>query len=291
MSKKLSLTIVIPCWNSADLLQKNFSSVIKAAKAASAKIIIIDDKSSDNSVEYLKSLKADFTLLTNPQNLGFGETVNRGVHASDTDLVVLLNTDVRPELDCFISAMHYFEDPEVFAVGFNSNEGSMRVSWDKGLFHHFRGGDDSEISLWASGGQAAFDRKKYLELGGMDELYKPFYWEDTDLGYNAWKRGWKVVWGKDCHCIHDHQTSVIKGNFTKDSIYTTAQRNQFLFIWKNISDPFLLFSHFLYLPLYLFKYPKAIIGALLKLPTALRSRHKNNRYWKRSDQDILSLWS
>ncbi|MCE7898012.1 MAG: hypothetical protein DPW11_00780 [bacterium] len=289
MSKKLSLTIVIPCWNSAELLQKNLSSVIKAAKAASAKIIIIDDQSSDNSIEYLKSLKADFTLLTNPQNLGFGETVNRGVAAADSDLVVLLNTDVRPELDCFLNAMRYFEDPKVFAVGFNSNEGSMRVNWEKGLFHHFRG-EGSEISLWASGGQAVFDRKKYLELGGMDPMYKPFYWEDTDLGYNAWKRGWKVVWGQDCHCVHDHQSSVIKGNFTKDFIYTTAQRNQFLFIWKNISDPSLLISHFFYLPLYLARYPKVVIQALQQLPIALRSRYKNKRYWKRRDQDILRLW-
>ena len=53
-----------------------------------------------------------------------------------------------------------------------------------GLFPCFYGG----------GGSCAFDRRKFLELGGFDELLAPFYLEDTDLGYLAWKRGWKVLY-------------------------------------------------------------------------------------------------
>lgn len=289
MTKKLSISIVIPCWNSLELLKENLPSIIIAANKASAKIIIVDDDSHDDSLKYIKSLKSNITLLSNDHNLGFGETVNRGVTFAKTDLVTLLNTDVRPSPDCFVKARNYFNDKDVFAVGFNSNEGSMRVSWYRGLFHHFRG-DEIKKSLWASGGQAMFSREKYLALGGMDELYKPFYWEDTDLGYNAWKRGWKVLWGKDCLCVHDHQGSVIGNNFTSDQIYSTAQRNQFLFIWKNISDWNLLLAHLFYLPLYLLHYPRTVFSALLLLPAAIKSRRKLSPYWKLRDQDILKLW-
>lgn len=289
MTNQFSVSIVIPCWNSIELLKKNLPSVITAAKYANAEIIVVDDKSHDDSVKYLKSLKSEITLLLNDHNLGFGNTVNRGVSFAKTDLVVLLNTDVRPVEACFFNARNYFVESDVFAVGFNSNEGSMRVNWDRGLFHHFKG-DNTKISLWASGGQAMFDRKKYLALGGMDALYKPFYWEDTDLGYNAWKRGWKVLWGADCHCVHDHKGSVISSNFEKDKIYITAQRNQFLFIWKNISDWSLLLSHFLYLPLYMLKYPKTVFSAFRLLPRALTSRKKLSPYWKLRDRDILKLW-
>lgn len=289
MTKKISISVVIPSWNSEELLKQNLSSVITAAKRANAEVIIVDDDSHDNTVKYIKSLKSSITLLSNNQNLGFGNTVNRGVSYAKTDLVVLLNTDVRPDPDCFVNASKYFEVNDVFAIGFNSNEGSMRVSWDRGLFHHFKG-DNTSISLWASGGQAMFNREKYLALGGMDSLYEPFYWEDTDLGYNAWKRGWKVLWGEDCHCVHDHKSSVIGGNFAKDQIYITAQRNQFLFIWKNINDLKLLLSHFLYLPFYLLKYPKPVLSALRLLPDAVISRKKNSPYWILSDQDILKLW-
>lgn len=289
MTKKLSISIVIPCWNSVELLKENLPSVMTAAKRADAKIIIVDDASHDDSVKYLKSLKSEITLYQNDHNLGFGNTVNLGVSHAKTDLVVLLNTDVKPEEDCFVHARNYFVDDRVFAVGFNSREGSMRVNWDRGLFHHFKG-DNTKISLWASGGQAMFDRKKYMALGGMDELYKPYYWEDTDLGYNAWKRGWTIRWGEDCLCIHDHKGSVIGSHFEKGQIYLTAQRNQFLFIWKNISDSSLLLSHFLYLPLYLLKYPKSVISALRLLPAALASRKKLSPYWKLRDEDILKLW-
>lgn len=289
MANKLAISVVIPCWNSVELLKKNLPSVLRAAAKANAKVIVVDDLSRDASVAYLESIKPSITLLKNTKNLGFGPTVNRGVSYANTDLVVLLNTDVRPDLNCFVNASSYFVDDQVFAVGFNSNEGSMRFNWDRGLFHHFKG-DNTTISLWASGGQAMFSRAKYLALGGMDELYTPFYWEDTDLGYNAWKRGWKVLWGKDCRCVHDHKVSVIRGNFAKDAIYTTAQRNQFLFIWKNISDWHLLFSHLLYLPLYLVKYPKTIFAALRRLPLALTRRKNLAPYWKLSDQDILKLW-
>jgi GT2 family glycosyltransferase len=125
----------------------------------------------------------------------------------------------------------------------------------------------------------------------MDLLYKPFYWEDTDMGFRAWKRGWQVLWAPECKCVHDHQKSVIANNFTKEFVMATAQRNQFLFIWKNISDFGFLINHLLRLPYYLLKYPGPVSKALLLLPTAMRSRTKEKRYWKRQDKDILTAWT
>ena len=43
--------------------------------------------------------------------------------------------------------------------------------------------------FYGGGGSCAFDRQKLLELGGFDPLFAPFYLEDTDLSYLAWKRG------------------------------------------------------------------------------------------------------
>jgi glycosyltransferase involved in cell wall biosynthesis len=48
--------------------------------------------------------------------------------------------------------------------------------------------------FYGGGGSCAFDRRKFLDLGGFDEPPAPFYLEDTDLGYMAWKRGWKVLY-------------------------------------------------------------------------------------------------
>ena len=70
-----------------------------------------------------------------------------------------------------------------------------------------------------------------------------------------------------------------------------AQRNQFLFIWKNVSDPRFLMEHLLRLPYYLIKYPGPVIQAIRYLPQALSKRQTAKKSWTRPDRDILSLWS
>lgn len=293
-----TVSVVIPSWNSESQMKQNLPYVFAAAKRVDAEIIIVDDNSKfDDSSGYLKSLGKKIRFYKNSGNGGFSFTVNRGVSQAKGDLIMLLNTDVRPSPDCFIKALKYFEDDSVYALNFNSQEAWMGGEWRGGLFHHFKvepsatNKNKVNPSLWASGGQGAFDRAKWLALGGMDLLYKPFYWEDTDMGFRAWKRGWQVLWAPECKVVHDHQKSVIASNFTKEFVLNTAQRNQFLFIWKNISDLRYLLSHFLRLPYYLLKYPGPVIKALALLPQALKSRAKDSRYWKLSDRDILKAWA
>ncbi len=292
-----SISVAIPSWNSAKQLKKNLQSVINAAKRVNAEIIIVDDASQDDSVSVIKGEWGyPIKLVINETNLGYGETINRAVSLAQSDLVVILNTDVSLSVNCIEKSIPYFKDSAVFALGLNSGEGYMRVKWERGLFHHFKGitgVEDKSItpfSLWASGGQSVIRRSYWRNLGGMCPLYKPFYWEDTDLGYAAWKRGWKIIWGRDCHCVHDHESSVIAGSFSKSDVMDIAQRNQFLFIWKNISDFSLLLAHLLYLPVYLLHYPKTLISALRLLPEALKYRKLQSQYWTKRDQDILAVW-
>ena len=71
----------------------------------------------------------------------------------------------------------------------------------------------SEIAypcFYGGGGSCAFDRRKFLELGGFDELLAPFYLEDTDLGYMAWKRGWKVLYEPRSMVYHEHRGTIGK---------------------------------------------------------------------------------
>lgn len=297
MQKKKSVSVVIPSWNSESQMKQNLPFVFAAAAKVKAEVVIVDDASAyDQSASYLKSLGKKVRFYANKTNEGFSFTVNRGVSLAKGDLIMLLNTDVRPSPDCFVKAIKYFEDPTVYAVGFNSGEAWMGGEWKGGLFHHFKveptvaNKNQVNPSLWASGGQAAFDRAKWTELGGMDLLFKPFYWEDTDMGYRAWKRGWQVLWGPDCQCVHDHQKSVIASNFTKEFVMNTAQRNQFLFIWKNISDPGFMLSHILKMPYFLAKYPLPVLKALMLLPMALSHRRAEESHWQKTDQEILPLW-
>lgn len=296
MKQKSSITVVIPSWNSSRQLKDNLPWVIRAAAQAKAAIVIVDDASTDDSVSVIsQDWQYPINLITHTINHGYGSSVNDGVQAAQTDLIVLLNTDVKPELNCFVNARKYFDQSDLFAVTFNSQEGYMGCYFDRGLFHHCRVNNHKDNptnpSLWASGGQAMFDRDKWLKLGGMDRLYEPFYWEDTDLGYNGWKYGWQIIWAADCRCLHNHQQSVIAGSFAKSQIMQIAQRNQFLFIWKNIRDPKYLIPHLLFLPYYLLKYPRVVLSAFTRLAKALKSRNNLSSGYLISDRDILNIWS
>ena len=65
-------------------------------------------------------------------------------------------------------------------------------------------------TLFASGGHSAYRRDRFLEMGGFDPLFAPFYWEDVDLCYRAWKRGWKILFEPRSAVLHDHQSTIGK---------------------------------------------------------------------------------
>lgn len=187
--------------------------------------------------------------------------------------------------------MPHFKDKEVFAVSFNEGEwGWARGYFKQGLIEHGSGKDtqDTHISFWASGGSAAFDRKKWLELDGFNLIYEPFYWEDTDISYRAQKRGWKVLWEPKAKVEHKHEVTVKKhslGN-KKDLI---SQRNQLLFFWCNITNLNMWLSHILWLPIKLLRpgYWKPFLWALSKFSYVSSTRIKNRKYVV-SDEEIIN---
>lgn len=297
-SKSFKVSVVIPSWNSENQLKHNLPYVFAAAEKVNAEIVVIDDNSNyDKSTDFLKSLGSKIHFYENKTNKGFTYTVNKGVSLTKGDIVILLNTDVRPSPECFVNCLTQFADESVFAVTFNSGEAWAGGKWQGGLLQHAKvePTEDSATrvnpSLWASGGQAAFHKAKWLTLGGMDILYKPFYWEDVDLGYRAWKRGWKVVWDPKSKCVHDHQKSVIASNFTPEFVKQTAQRNQFLFVWKNIHDRAMMWSHIMKIPSFIKNYPGPFFQAIRFFIPTIKGRMVEKSLSVRSDQEILKIWN
>ena len=99
--------------------------------------------------------------------------------------------------------------------------------------------------FYGGGGSCAFDRRKFLELGGFDDLLAPFYLEDTDLGYMAWKRGWKVLYQPRSVVHHEHRGTIGK-RFSEAQIQSVLKKNFLLFCWKNIHEWRRLAAHFFF---------------------------------------------
>src|SRR5581483_2855029 len=151
--------------------------------------------------------------------------------------------------------------------------------------------------FWAGGGSCALGRRKFLQVGGFDSLYHPFYVEDTDLSYQAWKRGWKCLLAPASRVVHKHR-GTSKAKFGDDFVDNTIRRNQYLFIWKNLTDLSMIVEHILNLPRI---HARAIINdrkptfeihaylrAVRQLPRALMKRLANLSAYCISDREVLS---
>jgi GT2 family glycosyltransferase len=133
-----------------------------------------------------------------------------------------------------------------------------------------------------------------MELSGLDDLYHPFYVEDTDLSYRAWKRGWKCVLAPGSKVVHKHRATSSR-KYSNRFVDETIRRNLFLFVWKNVTSPSMLFEHIAHLPrihgramniLGSWTEMRAYCRAIAKLPQALWKR-VHQRAGSISDHDVL----
>jgi GT2 family glycosyltransferase/glycosyltransferase involved in cell wall biosynthesis len=252
------VSIVIPNWNGRDLLAKYLPSVVRSIENhPDSEVIVVDNGSTDASVAFIEQEFPDVRVLPLKENLGFGGGSNAGFRAAHNDIVVLLNSDMRVEPDFLQPLLDGFTDEKVFSVScqiFFSDPAKLREEtglteswWQQGSLRVRHRNDEKIRELYpcayGGGGSCAFDRRKFLELGGFDEILAPFYLEDTDLGYLAWKRGWKTMYQPASKVFHEHRGTIGK-KFSEAYIQGVLKKNFLLFTWKNIHQWSFLVEHF-----------------------------------------------
>ena len=290
-------SVVIPNWNGRDLLEKYLPSVLAGlADNPRHEVIVVDNGSTDGSADFVRSSFPQVRVLSLERNYGFGEGANRGMRAAKNDIVVLLNSDMRVAEDFLQPLLRGFQAPDVFAVSSQiffcdpakrrEETGLTQAAWGRGLLRARHHADDTIDSLWpcfyGGGGSCAFDRRKFLELGGFDAVLRPFYMEDSDLGLMAWKRGWRVLYQPKSHVWHEHRGTIGR-SFTQSYIDGVIGKNAILYAWKNAHAPSRLLAHFGWLLAGGFyswvagpspqrmSFP-ALFKAVLQLPQAWRAR-------------------
>jgi GT2 family glycosyltransferase len=154
---------------------------------------------------------------------------------------------------------------------------------------------NSNDTFWISGGSCAIRKKCFEKIGEFDNLYDPFYWEDIDLSYRARKSGYKIKFNPESVVEHRHEEGSIKKHYNYEKIKFIAYRNQFIFIWKNITDNGLIMSHFIWLPYHfvtaLLRFDTAFFSgfilALLKMPQILTKRGLQKMQYKKNDKELF----
>ena len=327
------VSIVIPTWNGLDLLKRFLPSVIAAADYTidhlhnHVEIIIVDDGGSDDTMDWLaqqgfapvqsssvatqRPQTAELKMLRNDKNVGFGETCNNGIKAARYRLIYLLNNDAEVNPDVLISLIAHFTEDAVFAVHSRVYQLETGEDCGNGQLGYFSRGlirvhlgyrvvkvDSQEpfYSIYANGGSSMFDREKFLEMGGFDPLLSPFYWEDVELGYKAWKRGYMVLF--EPRSIVRHRISATTKKLNQRRVKLIQQRNRMIYHWIHLHDRWLLLSHILWItaisllsPL-LFKpvQTAAFFQALKRIPEIRRKRLQEKLKAQRTDREIFAIF-
>jgi GT2 family glycosyltransferase len=281
-------------YNGRRHLDDCFSSLLVAASRSQhdCRVVCVDNRSTEPDVAYMREKFPDVEVIVAERN-DFLFSLNAVVEARDEEIVVILNNDMRFDAGFVDPLLEHFDDPSIFAVA------SLLMNWDgltrqnaarRGWIHNawfYKGWinrSGAVPSLEAPGGAAAYHRRRFVELGGFDPLYRPGYYEDLDLSYRAWLRGWKTVFEPRSIIFH-------KEGVTMDDVFGIGRmsrmhfRNHVLFTAKNIGGRRFLVAFLALLPLRAVRPAlhgdllplRGIVEALSRMPAALRARRRRPR--------------
>jgi GT2 family glycosyltransferase len=314
----MDVSVVIPTWRGKKLLAEFLPSVLDATgyyartKGGRTEVVVVDDAGGDDSCEWLRaSYPGRVRTVRLARNLGFAGACQAGFEAAHFPAILLLNNDVRLKVDCIAPLVAHLADAGVFAATgkiFNQKgdtlcNGGKIARFRRGMWSTYENYDLlpganpellSLLSFTAIGAFSAFDRAKFLEIGGFDPLSAMV--EDVEISYRGWKRGWCVRYEPRSIAYHDASQTMDR-KYSRRSLDRLSRRSRILMHWMLLHDTKMFRRHLLHLlGRFLFswllldwRFYWAVFTGLGNLPALIRKRRSTRRTMVRSDRELLGL--
>ena len=236
-------TVIIPNYNGLRFMEECMAS-LKAQTYRNFKILVVDNGSTDGSVDWLKEKQIETIFLK--ENTGFSGAVNVGIRAADTPYVILLNNDTRAD-EYFVAELvrALEQSPGIFSVSSKmiqmyaphlmDDAGDMYsvLGWayQRGVGQDIRRYRKSRRVFSACAGAAIYRREVFEEIGYFDEMHFA-YLEDIDVGSLARIAGYDNIYCPAAVVWHvGSGTSGSKYNSFKVKL---AARNNIYLNYKNM---------------------------------------------------------
>lgn len=240
-----NVTIVIPNFNNRNLLENLLLSLKNVIDYSN--IIIVDNNSSDDSINFIKNNYPDIKLIENDENKGFAYAVNQGIRLVPTDFVFLLNNDTVVEKDTIFHLLKTIStSDDIFSVSskmiqYHNKEliddvgdeytifgWSKRRGYGKSVESYI---EDEEV-FGACAGAALYRMSVFDEIGLFDENFES-YVEDMDISFRARLHGFKSFYS--AKSIVYHYGSASTGSRYNSFKVRISARNNIYLIYKNMS--------------------------------------------------------
>jgi N-acetylglucosaminyl-diphospho-decaprenol L-rhamnosyltransferase len=256
-----SVDIIIINWNSSTLLRECLEALAIADRQEFKldKIIIVDNASTDRSLENLEQIALPIEIIRNAKNNGFGAACNQGAAISTADYLLFLNPDTKVAANSIDRAVSFMEKPDrqqvgVVGIQLVNSQGEIqrncaRFPTPLNIWCSILGIDKLAVNKSTSfimndwnhqnsqpvdhviGAFYLIRHDIFQALDGFDETFF-VYFEDLDLSYRVQKLGWATYYLADTQCFH-------KGGGTSESIKATrifySQRSRILYGYKHFN--------------------------------------------------------
>lgn len=228
------VSIVIPVHNKFEVTYHCLASLLLAYNRASFEVIIVDDGSSDATVDLAEHVQGTH-LLRHDASQGFVHSCNAGGKLARGRYIVMLNNDTEVTLGWIDELLHVFEhfgDVGMAGAKLLYPNGTLQeaggIVWSNGEpWNYGRDGNPHEPRYnytrqvdYISGACLMLPTPLWIELGGFDEAFAPAYFEDTDLAFRVRERGLKTVYTPFSQVIH------FEGMSSGTSLTSGAKRYQ-----------------------------------------------------------------
>ncbi len=259
--------LIIISFNTRDLVCKCISSALSMSEGYIADIIVVDNNSSDDTVEFISKSFPQVKIIANDENLGYSKAINKGAALSTSPYLLLSNSDIE-FLDNSIKNLALFleKNPDIALSGvrqvypnlkwqysfgdFLTKKnalkdafllGSLTVNFRRLRYNAF--GIDSPIMEidYADGGMIAVKRADFMAVAGFDEDFF-FYAEDADFCQRIKNNGGKVVFFPGSRVIHHRGASYSALSVNFDSVSAIAKSKKKFALKHMPEKEFLLYA-------------------------------------------------
>jgi GT2 family glycosyltransferase len=291
-----NVAVVIPNWNGKDTIGDCLDSLRN--QSLKPLIIVVENGSTDGSLEFLRKDYSDVQIVVNQQNLGFAGGVNSGIrHAMDqgAEFIALLNNDATVDREWLKTLLRTMQSNDHIGIVTSKimnadgsrldSTGESYTSW--GLTFP-RGRDetanttyDTQTTIFAaSGGASIYRVAMFKQIGLFDNDFFAYY-EDVDISFRAQLADWKVVY--EPKALVYHQIGATSGKLRGFTTYQTIKNLPWLLVknvprqYMRIVLPRFLLAHTLFIGRAIlrghgFYALKGLLASLAKLPAKLRER-------------------
>lgn len=270
------ISIIIITYNSVPYIGECLASI---PSRDDLEIILIDNSSSDKTVDFIKSNYSHLKLVENKKNYGFAVAANRGFAESKGDIILFLNPDTKISnrvIDKLLIRFAENSDAAIIGPQLRHSDESLQPSvWKKLTIRNLflESFLPYKISLsfvtvipsvftevkMVSGACLAIRREVFDDLGGFDERYFMYY-EDVDLCYSALKKNYKIFYDPDIIVMH-HQWKSSEIDF--DSFISNILKSKLLFFQKHYSEFYSLIASVIIMSSALLRIPVYFIAGII----------------------------